>query len=227
MNEPVGRFAAVHTINRGLREAPVLRQGLAITWVTGGGRCHGTRGRADPAAAGDRPRHRHDRRRAGGARRRAGGDRRRGAGDRRRGPAPGRGAPRSALRAGALRPAHAPHLTRPPDQLGRPQRGAPRGVGGPGDERHRDAGPVLPVGRPGLAARRTPDPDGLGRDAGLRLDPRPGRLRRRGPAGDRPADRAAPPRRGLRASTGTQRGDAGHGHRDRDRRRDDARLRRR
>ncbi len=33
MNEPVGRFAAVHTINRGLREAPVLRQGLAITWV--------------------------------------------------------------------------------------------------------------------------------------------------------------------------------------------------
>jgi ATP-binding cassette, subfamily B, bacterial len=33
VNEPVGRFAAVHTINRGLREAPVLRQGLAITWV--------------------------------------------------------------------------------------------------------------------------------------------------------------------------------------------------
>ncbi|MGI9031652.1 MAG: ABC transporter ATP-binding protein [Ilumatobacteraceae bacterium] len=33
MNEPVGRFAAVHTINRGLREVPVLRQGLALTWV--------------------------------------------------------------------------------------------------------------------------------------------------------------------------------------------------
>ena len=33
MNEPVGRFAAVHTINRGLREAPVLRQGLAVTWL--------------------------------------------------------------------------------------------------------------------------------------------------------------------------------------------------
>ena len=33
MTEPVGRFSAVHTINRGLQEAPVLRQGLAITWM--------------------------------------------------------------------------------------------------------------------------------------------------------------------------------------------------
>ncbi|MGI9053899.1 MAG: ABC transporter ATP-binding protein [Ilumatobacteraceae bacterium] len=33
MNEPIGRFAAVHTINRGLHEAPVLRQGLALTWA--------------------------------------------------------------------------------------------------------------------------------------------------------------------------------------------------
>jgi ATP-binding cassette subfamily B protein len=33
VNEPVGRFAAVHTINRGLREAPVLRQGLTLTWA--------------------------------------------------------------------------------------------------------------------------------------------------------------------------------------------------
>jgi ATP-binding cassette, subfamily B, bacterial len=32
MSEPIGRFSAVHTINRGLREAPVLRQGLAFTW---------------------------------------------------------------------------------------------------------------------------------------------------------------------------------------------------
>ena len=32
MSEPIGRFAAVHTINRGLHEAPVLRQGLAVTW---------------------------------------------------------------------------------------------------------------------------------------------------------------------------------------------------
>jgi len=42
MGEPVGRFSAVHTINRGLREAPVLRQGLGITWclaaVGAGGR---------------------------------------------------------------------------------------------------------------------------------------------------------------------------------------------
>ena len=32
MSEPIGRFSAVHTINRGLQEAPVLRQGLAVTW---------------------------------------------------------------------------------------------------------------------------------------------------------------------------------------------------
>lgn len=32
MSEPVGRFGAMHTINRGLAEAPVLRQGLGITW---------------------------------------------------------------------------------------------------------------------------------------------------------------------------------------------------
>ncbi len=33
MTEPVGRFSAVHTIGRGLQEAPVLRQGLALTWL--------------------------------------------------------------------------------------------------------------------------------------------------------------------------------------------------
>ncbi len=33
VDEPVGRFRAAHTINRGLREAPVLRQGLALTWA--------------------------------------------------------------------------------------------------------------------------------------------------------------------------------------------------
>lgn len=32
MDEPIGRFSAVHTINRGLKEAPVLRQGLVLTW---------------------------------------------------------------------------------------------------------------------------------------------------------------------------------------------------
>jgi putative ABC transport system ATP-binding protein len=32
VDEPIGRFSAVHTINRGLQEAPVLRQGLAVTW---------------------------------------------------------------------------------------------------------------------------------------------------------------------------------------------------
>lgn len=33
MTEPMGRFTAVHTINRGLQEAPVLRQGLGVTWA--------------------------------------------------------------------------------------------------------------------------------------------------------------------------------------------------
>ena len=33
MTEPVGRFSAVHTIGRGLEEAPVLRQGLGVTWL--------------------------------------------------------------------------------------------------------------------------------------------------------------------------------------------------
>ena len=29
----MGRFSAVHTIGRGLEEAPVLRQGLGVTWL--------------------------------------------------------------------------------------------------------------------------------------------------------------------------------------------------
>ncbi len=33
MSEPIGRFSAVHTIGRGLEEAPVLRQGLGVTWL--------------------------------------------------------------------------------------------------------------------------------------------------------------------------------------------------
>ena len=32
-NEPVGRFSATTAIGRGLEEAPILRQGLALTWV--------------------------------------------------------------------------------------------------------------------------------------------------------------------------------------------------
>ena len=31
--EPVGRFSATTAIGRGLEEAPILRQGLALTWV--------------------------------------------------------------------------------------------------------------------------------------------------------------------------------------------------
>ena len=70
----------------------------------------------------------------------------------------------------------APH---PPPQPRRPQRGAPRCARRPGDERHRDARPVLPVGRPRVAARRHVDADRRRRDARLRLDPRPRRVRRR------------------------------------------------
>ena len=66
-----------------------------------------------------------------------------------------------------------------------------------------------------------------GRDAGLQLDPRPRRVRRRRAAGDRAARRAAPPRRGLRRGPRAQRRDARRGHRGRHRRRDDPRLRRR
>jgi putative ABC transport system ATP-binding protein len=33
MSEPIGRFTAVNTISRGLREAPILRQGLGVTWM--------------------------------------------------------------------------------------------------------------------------------------------------------------------------------------------------
>ena len=42
MTEPLGRFSATDTIGRGLSEAPVLRQGLGLTWLLaaagGGGR---------------------------------------------------------------------------------------------------------------------------------------------------------------------------------------------
>ncbi|WP_133870814.1 ABC transporter ATP-binding protein [Ilumatobacter fluminis] len=33
MTEPIGRFSASGTIGRGLQEAPILRQGLALTWL--------------------------------------------------------------------------------------------------------------------------------------------------------------------------------------------------
>ena len=33
MTEPIGRFSAVNAIGRGLEEAPVLRQGLGVTWL--------------------------------------------------------------------------------------------------------------------------------------------------------------------------------------------------
>ncbi len=66
-----------------------------------------------------------------------------------------------------------------------------------------------------------------GRDARLRLDPRPRRVRRRGPAGARAARRATPPRQGLRRGARAQRRDAVGRHRGRHRLGDGAGLRRR
>ena len=37
MTEPIGRFSATGTIGRGLEEAPVLRQGLGLTWLIAAG----------------------------------------------------------------------------------------------------------------------------------------------------------------------------------------------
>ena len=160
VDEPIGRFAAVHTINRGLQEAPVLRQGLALTWCLA---AVGATGRVvvpillqqaiDKGIVGDG-------RRARRLRRRAVPRSPPSPCHRRRRPAHGRRPPRPAQRAGALPPAGAPDRPHPPAQPRRPQRGAPRRARRPGHERHRDAGPVLPVGRPGLAARRPADADG-------------------------------------------------------------------
>ena len=50
MSEPMGRFTAVGAIGRGLDEAPVLRQGLGLTWLIaafGAGGCRGCAKNAD------------------------------------------------------------------------------------------------------------------------------------------------------------------------------------
>ena len=93
-----------------------------------------------------------------------------------------------------------------------------------GDQRHRDAGAVLPMGRDDVAAQRTADGPRRRGDAGLRLDSRPRRLRPRRSAGDRPAPRSAPLGGGLRSRSRTQRRDDGGDQRGRRRGRDDPRL---
>ena len=80
---------------------------------------------------------------------------------------------------GALRTPGPPDRAHPPGVSLADHNEERRGVaGGPGHQRHRDARPVLPVGRAGLAAQRPAHADrGVG-DVGLRLDPGAGRLRR-------------------------------------------------
>ena len=87
-------------------------------------------------------------------------------------PAHGGRPARPAQRAGAVPPAGAADRPHPPAQPRRPQRGAARRARRPGHQRHRDAGPVLPVGRAGLVARRPADAAGRRRDARLRLGAR-------------------------------------------------------
>ena len=227
MNEPVGRFAAVHTINRGLREAPVLRQGLAVTWLLA---AVGAMGRVVVPIllqqAIDRGIVTTDGVQVGLV-----------------GVLAAIGAVALVIAAVAQRQAVV--------RLGQRSEQALY------DLRTRLISHVHRISladhneerRGALVARVTSDIETLaqffqwgglawlldgplilmvvGRDAGLRLDPRPRRLRRRRPAGDRAADRPAPPRRRLRTGTGAQRRDAGDRHGDRDRRRDDPRLRRR
>ena len=75
-------------------------------------------------------------------------------------------------------------------------------AGGPRHQRRRDAVAVLLVGRAGVAARRHADGDGRRRDAGVRLGAGARRLRHRGAARARAAQRATPSRRGLRQGPG-------------------------
>ena len=101
VDEPVGRFGAAQTIGRGLQEAPVLRQGLGVTW---GLAVVGATGRVVVPIllqqAIDRGRRRERRRRR--LRRRAGADRGRGVVHRLARPAHGGRAAGAAQRAGAV-----------------------------------------------------------------------------------------------------------------------------
>ena len=156
-----------------------------------GGRCRRARRRADPDPAGDRQgRRREDRRRAVRSDRQDGPDRRR-----RRDrvgvlPPAGVGAPRRTQRTCAVRPAGAADRPHPPAEPGDAQRRTARRTRLASHERHRGVGPVLPMGRPRLAARRHAHADRRRRDARLQLAARADRLRRVDAAGVRAAGRA-------------------------------------
>ena len=112
--------------------------------------------------------------------------------------------PRPAQRRGAVRLAGQVVRAHPPVEHRRPRRGAERRAGRPCHQRRRDVVAVLLVGRVGVVARWHTDGDGRRRDAGLRLGAGAGRVRHGGAAGDRVAQRAAPPRRRLRHGQAAQ-----------------------
>ena len=123
---------------------------------------------------------------------------------------PGVDAPRRTQRASALRPAGAADRPHPSAEPGDPQRRTTRRARVAGDERHRVVGPVLPMGRARLAARRHADADRRGRDARLQLAARPDRVRRVDAAGVRAARRAVATGAGLRRGAPRQRRHARH-----------------
>ena len=120
-------------------------------------------------------------------------------------------------RRGALRPARPRVRPHPRPRPRRPRGGAPRLARRPRHVGHRDAEPVLLVGRHRLAARRHDDHRHRGRDDDLRLAPGPHRpLRGRAARASAPGG-PTPPRAGLQRRAGAQRRAAdirlGAGHR--------------
>ena len=229
LQEPVGRFSAVHTIGRGLEEAPVLRQGLGVTWllaaVGAGGRVvvpillqqaidkgtrdddgdtYGVRVRfvvACAVIAVGRWRSRES-------------------------PAGRRHPARHPERAGALRPAPPPRRPHPPHEPRRPQRGTARRARGPVTSDIETLAEFFQWG--GLAWLLNGPLMLLVASVMLAYDWLLASSRSAlGPARLRAADRAAPARRRLRTGSRAQRRDALRDHRGRGGRRDDPRLRRR
>ena len=125
--------------------------------------------------------------------------------------------PGRAGRGSALRPAHQGVRPHPRHGPGRPRGGAPWLARGPGHVGHRDAEPVLLLGRHRLAPGRDDDHRHRHRHAGLRLEAGAHRPVRRRSARPAAADRPAPPGPGLQRRAGAQRRAAdlglGAGHR--------------
>ncbi len=122
-------------------------------------------------------------------------------------------------RGGPLRPADAGLRPHPRPGPGRPRGGAARVAGGPGHLGHRDAQPVLLLGRHRLAAGRDDGHRHRDRDDDLRLEAGAHRHLRRCAAGPAAAGGPAPPGQGVQRRPRAQRGAAdlgvGAGHRGR------------